>query len=483
MAKTKDIGWARQQFNQGIDCYNRRNGDRAENLEQALVAFENALEVFDRNTFPGDWAETQVWLGVIYRIRLRGIHADNLERAIDFHHNALQIYTYNTLPKEWALAQMNLGNSYGHRICSERADNLEQAISCYQNALQIFTLTTFPEYWAGTQVNLGVTYWARIKGERSDNLEQALSCYQNALKVYTRKAFPRCWAVTQQDLANVYRESLRGNLLNNLNQAIAIHQKAAEVFTHEAYPYDWVSNQSDLAETFLKRAYLTADSNQTTNDITTAITLLTEALKISPLGSPSYIDTHYRLGNAFSRRYALSQDPTDLDRALKAYQTALDAIDPEHYDRDKIWQALPTTQAVLGSRLVRDGQWQEGLQLLLNSVSQLRNSDNRLAHVSALYETAYAYETMSDWDNARLYYRDALRLYTHLDNRSGVAKSLTGLGTTLGAQGYLEKSMATLQQARTLYQQLHQPEKVAEVDNLYNIAKQTLDSQNVEVFA
>ena len=64
-----------------------------------------------------------------------------------------------------------------------------------------------------------------------------------------------------------------------------------------------------------------------------------------------------------------------------------------------------------------------------------------------------------------------------------MAKSLTGLGTTLGAQGYLEKSIATLQQARDLYKELQQPGKITEVDSLYRIAQQTLDGQELEVSA
>ncbi|WP_458789324.1 tetratricopeptide repeat protein [Adonisia turfae] len=480
MAETKDSSWARQQYDLGVECHNRRTGERAENLEQALIAFENALAVFTHNRFSRDWANTQEWLGTIYSARIQGKRSENLEQAIDYYQNALQIYTRTTFPEYWARTQMNLGVTYQNRIRGEHSENLEQAIDCYKNALQILTRNEFPEYWARTQMNLGVAYQNRTQGERSENLEQAIDCYQNTLQVHTRSAFPEYWARTQQNLANVYRDSHHGEDLEILNLALGTYQKVAEVFTRKSYPYDWVNNQSDWAEALLKLASFTTNPTQVVTNLTTSITLLTEALEVAPSSSPEYIDSLYRLGNALFRRYAISQNSNDLDRALKAYKNALDAIDPEHYDRNKIWQALPTTQSVLGSRLVRDGQWQDGLQLLLNSVSQLRNSDNRLAHASALYETAYAYETMSDWDNARLYYRDALRLYDHLEEQSGKAKSLTGLGTTLGAQGYLEKSMATFQQARDLYEQLQQPEKVTEVDNLYDIAKRTLNNEDIE---
>jgi hypothetical protein len=63
---------------------------------------------------------------------------------------------------------------------------------------------------------------------------------------------------------------------------------------------------------------------------------------------------------------------------------------------------------------VRDGQWHKGLELLLKSVKQLSLEDHPLAHADALFQTGRAYEVMADLENARLYYRDALRLYEHL---------------------------------------------------------------------
>jgi tetratricopeptide (TPR) repeat protein len=250
------------------------------------------------------------------------------------------------------------------------------------------------------------------------------------------------------------------------------------VFTRDALPYQWAGNQGHLAEAVIKRASLTENFS----DLDTAVTLLQAALEVAAPGSPDFIDSQYRLGNALSRRYDHSQNPADLQQALAAYKIALDAINPDHYDRKQIWQALPTTQSILGSRLVRDGKWQEGLQLLLNSVRQLSTGDDPLAHANALFQTGRAHETLSDWDNARLYYRDALRLYDHLSHPIGSARSRAGLGSVLVSQGYLEKGMAELAKARETYQQLQQADKVAELDQLYQIAHLALQKQ-AEVYA
>jgi tetratricopeptide (TPR) repeat protein len=369
---------------------------------------------------------------------------------------------------------MNLANAYYSRIRGERAENIEQAITSYQQALQVFTRQAFPENWARTQMNLANAYCDRIRGERAENIEQAITSYQQALQVFTPQAFPEDWARTQHNLANAYRDRVRGEETENLKQAIALYKEASQVFTREAYPYKWAENRGELAEAFLKRASLTNDYS----DLDTAITLLQTALEVAVNGSPDFIDSQYRLGNALSRRYEYSQNPDDLKSALQAYKTALDAISVEHYDRKQIWQALPETQSILGSRLIRDGQWQEGLQLLLNSVRQLSTGEDRLAHANALFQTGRAQEILLNKDEARLYYRDALRLYQDLQDSLGIAKSYHGLGGVLVSRGNLKKGMTQLVEARKIYHDLGKLDKVEEVEKLYQVAEQVMQEQN-----
>ncbi|WP_323227475.1 tetratricopeptide repeat protein [Spirulina sp. 06S082] len=402
----------------------------------------------------------------------------NLELSITASQLVLKIFTRKAFPEDWAATQNNLANAYSNRIRGERADNLEQAIAAYELALQVRTREAFPENWAATQNNLAIAYSDRIRGERADNLEQAIAAYELALQITTREAFPENWAETQHNLANVYREQILGERINNLEQALSAYELAAQVFTRDAYPYKWSINQSNLAETLTKRSELTENSQ----DLDTAITLLQSALEISPPGSPDFIDSQYRLGTALSRRYDRSQNPNDLEQALQAYETALDAISPEHYDRQKMWQALPATQSILGSRLISDGQWQEGLQLLLNSVNQLSTGSDRLAHANALFQTGRAHETLDDRDNARIYYRDALRLYQHLNDALGIAQSRAGLGSVLIAQGFLQKGMKELQIARDSYNQLGEGDRAAKIGDRYQAAEKAMKRQANEVY-
>jgi len=468
--------WADTQINLGIAYSNRIRGNRAENLEAAIAAYELALQVRTRDAFPEDWADTQTNLGVAYSDRIRGDRAENLEQAIAAYELALQVRTRDAFPEQWADTQINLGAAYNERLRGDRAENQEQAIAAYELALQVRTRDAFPEDWALTQNNLGNAYSDRIRGDRTENLEQAIAAYELALQLRTRAAFPERWAETKHNLANVYRDLPDRHSQTHLEQAIDTYAQAAQIFTRDAFPAKWAENQSNFAEALMKRAELTGDLT----DLDTAITLLREALEVSVPGSPDYIDSQYRLGNALHRRGERTKTADDLQQAKQAYETALKSINLDHYDRAKIWQALPTTQSLLGSLLVKDGQWQEGLQLLLNSVRLLGDVKdrhyNRKAHAHALYQTARAHEVMADLGNARLYYRDALRLYETLEDTLGIAQSRYGLGSVLVSQGHFDKGMAELAQARDLYRQLNYSDKADEIENLYQVAQQAKQS-------
>ena len=462
--------------NFAVTIYEFPLGDRATNLELSIIAHNLSLKIYTCENSPENWAQILNNLALAYSDRIRGDRGENLEKAIELYGQALEIYTCENFPEDWAMTLNNLANAYSVRILGDRSENLEKAIELYEQALEVRTRKNFPENWAMTLNNLANAYSVQILGDRSENLEKAIELYGQALEVYTRENFPVDWAISQHNLASAYRERVLGERKDNLEQAIHLYNQAAQIFTRAALPVRWAGNQGDLAEALMQR--------DNPGDLDTAIALLQEALEVSPAGCQDFIDSQYRLGIALSQRYDRDKNFDDLRQALVAYKTALDLISPEHYDRKDIWKALPTTQTILGSRLVRDGEWQQGLQLLLNSVNQLSTSDDRLAHANALYHTGRAYEVLSDREKARLYYRDALRWYEYLQDLPGIAKSRTGLGNVFVSQGYLEKGMKELDRAKAIYRQLPQtdPDRVEEIDIIYQASRRAIERQTSEVY-
>ena len=84
-------------------------------------------------------------LATAYADRIRGDRAQNLEEAIAAYRQALEVRTRQAMPVEWAQVMMNLANAYAYRIRGDRAQNLEEAIAAYRQALEILTPDGLPD--------------------------------------------------------------------------------------------------------------------------------------------------------------------------------------------------------------------------------------------------------------------------------------------------------------------------------------------------
>ncbi len=96
-------------------------------------------------------------MGNAYRNRIRAEREDNLELAIKAYNQSLEVRTREAFPYKWARLQNNLGLAYGNRIRGERADNLELAIAASNLSLEVYTPTAFPIDCLRTGRNLGNT--------------------------------------------------------------------------------------------------------------------------------------------------------------------------------------------------------------------------------------------------------------------------------------------------------------------------------------
>jgi tetratricopeptide (TPR) repeat protein len=309
--------WADTQNNLAIAYRNRIRGEKAENLERAIIVYQEALKVYTFDAFPQQWAITQNNLAIAYSNRIRGEKADNLERAIIVYQEALKVRTFEAFPQQWAITQNNLAIAYRNRIRGEKADNLERAIATYQEALKVYTFDAFPEDWAMTQDNLASAYSDRIRGDKAENLEIAIATYHEALKVFTFDAFPQNWADTQNNLANAYLDRIKGDKADNLEMAIAAYQEALKVRTFEAFPQNWANTQNNLA-----LAYSDRIRGDKAENLEMAITSYQNALTIRTKESDplNCLQTARNLG-------ILHYNEEQWQPATEAYHIAIEAVE------------------------------------------------------------------------------------------------------------------------------------------------------------
>ncbi|MFG3816144.1 CHAT domain-containing tetratricopeptide repeat protein, partial [Limnothrix redekei] len=407
--------WAMTQNNLATAYGSRIRGERADNLEQAIAASGWALEVYTRDAFPEQWATTQNNLAIVYSNRIRGERADNLERAITAYERALEVRTRDAFPEQWAMTQNNLATAYGSRIRGERADNLELAIAAYERALEVRTRDAFPENWAATQNNLATAYRDRIRGERSDNLERAITAYERALEVRTRDAFPEDWAATQNNLGNAYRDRIRGERADNLELAIAAYERALEVYTRDAFPQDWATTQNNLGNAYRDRI-----RGERSDNLELAISSYERALEVYTRDAfpQDWATTQNNLGNAYRDRIR-GERADNLELAIAAYERALEVL-----TRDAFPQDWATTQNNLGnaySNRIR-GERADNLELAISAYERALEVRTREAfpqdwamtqnNLATAYRDRIRGERADNLELAIAAYERALEVYT-----------------------------------------------------------------------
>jgi CHAT domain-containing protein/tetratricopeptide (TPR) repeat protein len=203
---------------------------RPSDLSRRVEVYRTALRMVKRDAQAHLWATLQNALAISLLQNPQGERAENVEQAILHFQHALQVFTPQAFPIDWAGIQNNLGNAYRQRIRGEPADNLEQAILHYQHTLEVHTRQDFPERWAGTQHNLGSAYRERIRGERDQNLEQAILHYRQALEVRTPMAFPQECRDTAYSLGRLLYDESR---LSEARHALDTAHQAVEALRGE----------------------------------------------------------------------------------------------------------------------------------------------------------------------------------------------------------------------------------------------------------
>ncbi len=136
------------------------------------------MQSCSQKTLPEKWAEIQNNLGNSFLQRLQGNREKNLEDAINAYQAALQVRTQQAFRYDWAMTQSNLGVAYSERIHGEREQNLNKAIAAFKSAQKVWTRDEFPQDWATVQLNLGNTY------RKTGQITEAIECFRLALEIY-----------------------------------------------------------------------------------------------------------------------------------------------------------------------------------------------------------------------------------------------------------------------------------------------------------
>jgi CHAT domain-containing protein len=437
--KTDTRTWAEAQKRLGEAYRDRTRGDPAEDLERTIDGFECALKVLIQHAFPDEWAALQHELGDAFLDRIKGDRAENMEHAIRAFENALIVFTPEAFPDAYATVQSNLASAYLHRIRGELAENFEKAIAACDKALTVFTPESHPMEWAQTMGNRGNAYSFRICGVRADNIEQAIADNEAALKIFPSGS--TSWAKTEGNLAKCYSERIRGERAENIEWAIAACNTALSVFTHEAYPRDRTTVLSVLGGAYADRIEGSRSEN-----IELAIAAYQDAATVWTRDkfSLEWARTQNNLAVVLSNR-VLGDRAENLERAIEACQSALTVFVPDTFPDD--WAR---TQLNLGSA----------------------------------YHDRIRGERVQNLELAIAAYEDALRVHTEYGNREAWAGLQNNVGNAYQARlrgdhvKNLELAISAYEAATRVFTRESFPEKWALLQNNLGVAHSNLRNKD-----
>jgi tetratricopeptide (TPR) repeat protein len=300
-------------------------------LEEAVLAYREALKENTRERVPLQWAMTQTGLGnALARLGERESGTGKLEEAVLAYREALKENTRERVPLQWAGTQMNLGVAL--RVLGERESgtgNLEEAVLAYRDALKEYTRQSVPLQWAGTQMNLATAL--RVLGERESGtgkLEEAILAYREVLKEYTRQRVPLDWARTQMSLGNALLSlGERESGTEKLEEAVLAYRDALKENTRERVPLQWARTQMNLGNAL----WSLGGRENGTEKLEEAVLAYREALEEwtherVPL---RWARTQMNLGNALLSLGERESGTGKLEEAVLAYREALEEYTPQ----------------------------------------------------------------------------------------------------------------------------------------------------------
>jgi CHAT domain-containing protein/tetratricopeptide (TPR) repeat protein len=329
----------------------RAGGRRSDNVEAAIAALTEAERLLGSSAdlqLPPNLARVQQTLGDAYAARMQGDPAANKEAALQ-HHRAAAAATEPGTP-EWAAATGKVADDLIKRLRGEPSANLEEAIDLLRQILDVLDQHDFS--WATTMVRLGSACRQRIAGDRAENIEQAIVCYKAALTVMTREESPLDWAQQQNNLGNAYAERLLGDRGDNLLQSAACLRSAVEAFGPSVLP-QWSATLANLALTYEELA-----SYGELDALRRAVECLEQALTVADRLDPVMrAMTQARLGQAVFR--LTPDNPSALRQAMGYLQAALRVLTAD--SAPAYWARIMYD---LGDVQLAEGDWDEAIRSL-----------------------------------------------------------------------------------------------------------------------
>jgi tetratricopeptide (TPR) repeat protein len=163
-------------------CYaHRREANHDANVRESLRLLDASLEVLTSDKFPEDFALAQSRKGSL--LLDMGSEPNLVERSLAAFQEALSVYKKESYPQDWAVTLSNMSTAYLSRSASDSND-LRKGVALMEQTLTVRSPQADPYSWAITQMNLGLALSRLPAGDADEPHERALRSLRAAYEVF-----------------------------------------------------------------------------------------------------------------------------------------------------------------------------------------------------------------------------------------------------------------------------------------------------------
>jgi uncharacterized caspase-like protein len=307
-----------------LRSYGEFKGDN-DALKQALISYQEALQLAPRETRLADWVSIENNLGwALMTLGGRETDTAHLEQGVAVLQAALDAYPRDQSPLDWGVTKMNLASTLS--TLGERDGDtarFEAAAVAFREALAATPREQDPLLWSSIEVNLASTL--RNLGERKTDraiLRESIATFEAGLGTLTRELSPLDWAFAQNNYGvALFSLGTMTHDLATLQQAAAAFDNALLERSRDRVPLDWAMSESNRGNVMATIAQQTGDMGA----LQQAIGSYRQALEVlTPETVPLLWATgQSNLGVALTTLGETIGDPNALQMALEAFKASL----------------------------------------------------------------------------------------------------------------------------------------------------------------
>lgn len=245
------------------------------------------------------------------------------------------------------------------------------------------------------------------------NLELAITCYEIFLATIIFNKSPEFWALAKYNLARAYSNRIKGDKADNIEKAITGYQAALSIYTLKAFPQNWAMVQDNLADAHSEKIVGEATDN--------------------------------------------------LQQSLDYYQLALKVFTINSFPNQ--WVSIQLKLAKLSIEKMHN--YQMAMEHLAAAYEHLSISNSDIGLLAqTMFDMARCFHQTGCLDQAKIYFKDAIRIYQRLEQPAEVAAATSALGNLELQMGLTQDAQEHLQTALEFYQAAGQTNHVASIQAL-----------------